>query len=395
MLPQTALFPGAKARIAQWPVLRHLDDISHRVDPARGIHVFKQDDILLLRYVTARPDTLETDLDLECRSLVFDRESGVLLSRSFHKFFNLGEREGLADLSVDDEIDLSLKVDGTMLCGFASPGRPDDIRFHTKGGLSEHAARGRALAPDAVIALTREAIAEGATPIFEWTDPQNRIVIPYERTEFRLLAIRDRTTGVYLPERAARLARRHGVAMPGSLGTISGMSGIAESLMRIAGHTDIEGVVMTWPDRHRVKAKTSDYLKRHGILSNIEHEKRVYQCWLAELGDDTSAALGGERGRALIDFLARIDSGIDAACRDIETEIAGVMHVTPAERAAHIRGAFQGVRQSMAFSMLKGHDGREAARRIAHGRMGSEEGRTSFKRDLGLPDWTIDIQALR
>jgi RNA ligase len=395
MILDTPLFPGAPARMARYPEIRHLDDVAHRVDPERGVHLFTQEDVLILRYVTARPNTFETELDLECRSLIFDRESGDLLSRSLHKFFNLGEREGLADLPLEEGADLSLKIDGTMLSAFTSPPRAGELRFHTKGGLTEHAARGLALAPPNVIALALEAIGEGGTPTFEWTSPENRVVIPYAETEFRLIAIRDRVTGAYLEGLADDLARKYGVARPGSLGRVTGLTETAEALTRLGARTDIEGAVLTFADGHRVKWKTKDYHARHKVLANIEHERRVYQCWFEGVGDDTAASLGGERGRALLAFLEEIETAISTACGEIAAELAPLTELPPADRAAKVRDRFSGVRQSVAFSMLKGYDGREAVHRIAAGRIGSEEGRESLKRELGLPSWTIDIQALR
>jgi RNA ligase len=381
--------------MARYPEIRHLDDISHRVDPERGVHLFTHEDVLILRYVTARPNTFETELDLECRSLVFDRDSGDLLSRSLHKFFNLGEREALADLPLEEEADLSLKIDGTMLSGFTTPAAPDQPRFHTKGGVTEHAARGLALAPPNVIALVREATFEGATPTLEWTGPENRIVIPYAMTEFRLIAIRDRVTGAYLEEMADHLARKHMVARPGSLGRVKGLAETTEALTQLAARTDIEGAVLTWADGHRVKWKTRDYHARHKVLGNIEHEKRVYQCWFEGIGDDTAASLGGERGRALLAFLEEIETTIATACNELAAELTPLTDLPPTDRAAKVRDRFTGVRQSVAFSLLKGYEGREAVHRIAAGRIGSEEGRASLKRELGLPSWTIDIQALR
>lgn len=395
MILEQPLFPGAPARMARYPEIRHLDDIAHRVDPERGVHLFTHEDVLILRYVSARPNTFETELDLECRSLVFDRDSGDLLSRSLHKFFNLGEREGLADLPLEAGADLSLKIDGTMLSGFTSPARPGELRFHTKGGLSEHAARGLALAPSNVVALAHDAISGGGTPTLEWTSPENRVVIPYAQTEFRLIAIRDRVTGAYLEGLADQLARKHGVARPGSLGRVRGLAETTEALTRLAERTDIEGAVLTWADGHRVKWKTRDYHARHKVLANIEHERRVYQCWHEGIGDDTAASLGGERGRALLAFLEEIETAISRACNEIAAELALLTGLPPADRAARVRDRFSGVRQSVAFLILKGYDGREAVHRIAAGRIGSEEGRASLKRELGLPSWTIDIQALR
>lgn len=395
MILEQPLFPGAPARMSRYPVIRHLDDIAHRVDPGRGVHLFTHGDVLILRYVTARPNTFETELDLECRSLIFDRDSGDLLSRSLHKFFNLGEREGLADLPLEEGADLSLKIDGTMLSGFTSPARPSELRFHTKGGMTEHAARGLVLAPPNVVALAHGVISEGGTPTLEWTGPENRVVIPYAQTEFRLIGIRDRVTGAYLEDMADQLARKHGVARPGSLGRVRGFTDTTQALTRLAERTDIEGAVLTFPDGHRVKWKTRDYHARHKVLANIEHERRVYQCWFEGIGDDTAASLGGERGRALLAFIEEIERSIATACDEIAAELTPLTGLPPGDRAAKVRDRFTGVRQSVAFSILKGYDGREAVHRIAAGRIGSEEGRASLKRDLGLPSWTIDIQALR
>lgn len=104
---------------------------------------------------------------------------------------------------------------------------------------------------------------------------------------------------------------------------------------------------------------------------------------------------GGERGRALLAFLEEIETAISRACDEIAAELGALAGLPPADRAARVRDRFSGVRQSVAFLLLKGHEGREAVHRIAAGRIGSEEGRESLKREMGLPSWTIDIQALR
>jgi len=387
------LFPGAIAHPGQFPVIEGFEDIRPHLRPDAGIRAFEQGNFLLVRYTTALPETFQSVFDLECRSLLFERRTGALLSRPFHKFFILGERQGLGDLDLSVPIHAETKLDGSMVAGFVHDG---EVLLHTRGGLSKQARAAARAAPDGPLALVREAWEDGFTPIFEYTSPANRVVIAYERETLTLLALRERRTGRYDRAEALRRARKHGVAMAAPLfDSPDSLSDLARLLADLRRRRDIEGAVLVWPDGHRLKVKTDDYHRRHKILANIAHEQHVYRCFLEDLADDTAAALGGARGRALIDFMGRIEAAIDALGTEIGIALRTMEGMSPQDRAEAIRSRFEGSRQTLAFAMLKGREVRDGVLDLIARRVGSAEKRAALKADLNLPDWDIDIQALR
>ena len=155
-------------------------------------------------------DSFQTAADLEARGLVFEKATGKLLSRPLHKFFNLGEREGLAILDQAGPWRLDEKRDGSMIGAFFYKG---ELYFHTRGGVSSQARAALGIASAGVRALAKAAFDDGMTPIFEWTSPENRVVIPYDRSELTLLALRDRTTGRYNDALARDLCATHNLSL--------------------------------------------------------------------------------------------------------------------------------------------------------------------------------------
>lgn len=388
-----ALYPEAIAHPGRYPEIRTIEDILPHIRPGTGIHCFEHDDLIVVRYTSSLPETFQTAHDLECRCMIFCRHTGEILSRTFHKFFNLGERQGLADLDFSGPAHLSLKLDGSMMGAFV---RRNEVLFHTRGGLSPHSLAARNAAHDGHMALVREAFDSGLTPIFEFTSPANRIIIPYARESLTLLALRGRQSGTYDRAEAARMARKHGVAFAEVLEEgLSGLGEVTSALAEIGQRTDIEGVILGFDDGHRLKSKTADYLRRHKVLANIHQEKYVYLCYLGNVLDDTAAALGGMRGRALTEFIARIENRIEMICREVTDAASDLRDLPPKDRARKIKAAYQGATQAAAFAAVAGHDPRLRIHEIMFRRVHVPEKREALKDELGLPSWDIDIQALR
>lgn len=390
-LPQSFSTPVNAGRIAhpgKFPRIEGLEDLaSLRGKP--GIGFFAHGEIIIVRYTSLLPETFETSLDLEARGLIFDRRSGALLSRPLHKFFNLGERQGLSDLDFRGGARLDMKLDGTMVPAF---GVAQGIVLHTKGGLSAQGAIAtRSASPDS-LRLAAEAIEAGTTPIFEWTAPENRVIIPYAQPELTLLALRHRHSGRYDDALAADLASRHGVPRAPSLAThLAGPADLLAAYAELRDRADIEGAVLVFPDGHRLKLKTAPYLRRHKILANLANEKYAYMAWVEDVVDDTSAALGGERAQALIAFCEAIESRIDALDIQIRQKIQDLSLSDRSQAAAAIRARLPVPLHPLAFAMLSGHPLREHLRATMKKRVGQPEKRAAMKADFGLPDWVPDI----
>lgn len=392
-LPQSFLAPVDAGRFAGgcgFPIITHIDEMKAAVREESGIGFFQQGPIVICRYTIAIPEVFQTAWDLECRGLVFDAHTGVLLSRPLHKFFNLGERQGLLDLDLSAGWRLEEKLDGSMISSFLMDG---EIVFHTRGGVSKQARAARRSAPKNVLSLAHAAAEIGATPIFEWTAPDNRVVIAYEQEALTLLALRDIRTGRYLDPHG--LAAEFGVPVAAPLARdIRSSEELVAAYEALVHRTDIEGAVLVGPGGHRVKLKTADYLKRHKILANLGNERYAYQAWIDDVVDDTAAALGGRRGQALVDFSARIEARICELDAEIGRTVGDLATSDRKHAAQAIQQRLGGTRQALAFATLGGAGIRDRLRDILFKRVATPEKRTALKRELGLPDWEADLLEL-
>jgi RNA ligase len=388
-----ALYPDAISELSQWLEIKTIDDIRPHIRPNDGIYFFEDDDFIVCRYTSALPTTFQSAEDLECRCMIFSRKTGELLSRTFHKFFNLGERQSLHQIDLSQGAWLENKLDGSMIGAFIWKGQ---VIYHTRGGLSDQARAAGRHASRGHDDLVHEAFDLGFTPVFEYTSPENRVVISYRTPAMTLLALRNRTTGEYDIALRDALAMRHGVPIPDALsGKITTRAEMLNALADLKDRCDIEGAVIVLPSGHRLKVKTDDYLRRHRILGNIDKEKYVYLCYLEDLLDDTSAALGGERGRVLGDFVSRIDERITKICQELSAEAGPLSTLPKKDRALKIKETWAGILQAGAFLAANGQDPKPRILEVMARQIRQEEKREILKRDLGLPSWTVDIHALR
>jgi tRNA splicing ligase len=165
-----------------------------------------------INYVNAFCETFKWDesditglaIRRECRGLIFDALSGKLLSRPYHKFFNVGERPELAM----NEVNLSAnhvifeKLDGSMIRPIAVPGSNRyEFRLGSKAGITNVA-----MGPEMWIAshsnyveFIKMCLVQGTTPIFEWCSRKNRIVIDFPEDRLVLTGVRDNERGSHLP----------------------------------------------------------------------------------------------------------------------------------------------------------------------------------------------------
>jgi RNA ligase len=160
----------------------------------------------VINYVVAMSDTfdMEDENDLggtirrECRGIIFDKQ-GNIMSRPFHKFFSVGEREETQTHAIDISQPhvIMEKMDGSMIRPILFDGY---IRWASKMGITSVGMQAEEFVAKNIKYknFASWCIKEGLTPIFEWTSPFNQIVLPYEEENLTLLAVRDNVTGVYV-----------------------------------------------------------------------------------------------------------------------------------------------------------------------------------------------------
>lgn len=225
----------------------------------------------------------------ELRGLVFDSKGNVI-SRPFHKFKNLGEGdENMLDvLPWHETVVVADKLDGSMVHPLIIG---DDIFWCTKAGVTD-------MSPDIESFVTVSPInyvgfallmnEMGATPIFEYMSPKNRVVIDYgPETSMVLLAARNTASGEYINHSALiQFADFYDVPVVKTreLGDPSLMVEAVRNL------EDEEGVIIQFePSGYRVKLKALAYLNLHKTRECIERERFVAMMTLNEQIDDMLA----------------------------------------------------------------------------------------------------------
>lgn len=219
----------------------------------------------------------------EGRGLIFCSKTGELLSRPFHKFFNLGEREDLVPDFSKHHVVLE-KLDGSMI-------RPlfleSGLRWATKMGITDVAMQAEefiATRPE-YESLARAMREVGYTPIFEWCSRKQRIVVDYPEDNLVLLAARDNWTGQYAGRVSLeKTADIWGVPLVSTVDTSNMSTDRLISFVR--SMTDAEGIVIQFDDGHMVKVKADHYVALHRAKSLLENERDVVGLVLDEKTDD-------------------------------------------------------------------------------------------------------------
>lgn len=244
---------------------------------------------------------IEKAIRRECRGLIFDR-SGNLISRPFHKFFNVNEREE----TLVNKIDLDAphvileKLDGSMI-------RPipfdNGFRLGTKMGITDISMQAEVFVSKnphyAQFIMTM--LEAGLTPIFEWCSRQQRIVIDYPVDRLVLTAVRHLHSGVYMQyDNLCVLADQHNIDVVKTYaGTVESMQSLMDETRDLKGQ---EGWIIRWADGHMAKIKAAEYLSIHKAKDNILRERGVLELILDEKLDDVKPFLIDEDRQRLIDY---------------------------------------------------------------------------------------------
>lgn len=233
----------------------------------------------------------------EARGITFNVHSGKVVSRPFHKFFNVNEREStqLHKLDWTRVTRVMDKRDGSMIHPVIvreSPGAyaVDHIRFKSKKVF------------DSDVAIAAQKFLKennnyetfiwhvlqwkDATPIFEWTSPHQRIVLGYDKPELKLTHIRQNETGEYWKLDEIRfLANKYNIPMVDEVTEFSSFEQMVEAAKT---RENIEGWVVQFDDGEMVKVKTDWYMARHRAFTYYR-ERDIVKLIMDEMIDDVKA----------------------------------------------------------------------------------------------------------
>lgn len=205
---------------------------------------------------------------LECRGLIFEKETGKVIARPFSKFFNLGETESslLQNLPQED-YECFEKMDGSLGIVFNYKGT---WRVSTRGSFSSIQAK---TAMELLDQYYVEDCHDHLTFLVEIIYPANRIspgarlVVDYGDKSFLcLLAIMNRDTGLELSRASVRhLSQITEMPMVKQYThTIEEMIALQKTLPK-----DREGFVVRFASGFRIKIKGDEYCKMQKIINSI------------------------------------------------------------------------------------------------------------------------------
>ena len=322
-----------------FPTIRHINDVLPHIAGRDEFRVVRKDWYTVVNYMVAFGETFDWDegdlvgsvMRRECRGLIFDSASGELLSRPYHKFFNVGERPELAM----DEVDMSAnhvileKLDGSMIRPIAVPGDKHigEFRLGTKAGITDVAMNAEVwMAKHSnYVEFVKMCLEHGITPIFEWCSRKNRIVVDYPEDRLVLTAVRHNEKGFYLPHKAlSNFARDYQLDLVKVIDSAS--DNISELVDTIRAWETNEGVVVRFEDSrphsgrdqgHMVKIKADAYVTLHRSKDAISNEKNVIAVVINDQIDDLLPILTESDTKRLRDFQRAFWMSVDEVASDI------------------------------------------------------------------------------
>jgi RNA ligase len=309
-----------------FPEINHIDDVIPHIEDWQEFKVMQKDWYTVINYMVAFEETFSLvrershynmKIRRECRGMIFDTATGNLISRPYHKFFNVGERE---ETNLD-KIDLTQphvvleKLDGSMIRPIPTP---EGFRLGTKAGITDVAMNAEYFVADKpeYAKFIKSSFACGLTPIFEWCSRKNRIVVDYSEDQLILTAVRDVRSGNYIPY-SQMVETGKNYAIP----VVKAIAGDETDIEKVVDHIrkwdDGEGVVIRFDNGHMVKIKADEYILRHRSKEQINSEKNIIQVILNDSVDDMIPLLTSEDAQRLKDFQQKFWCAVDEVSSDL------------------------------------------------------------------------------
>lgn len=321
-----------------------LEEVLEAIKGVKGFVVIDKGDHVIIIYVLVTEDTfppLENANDpktqriyqilRECRGIVFSKVTGQVISRRFHKFFNVGEHKETDPTMIDlsrPHVILE-KLDGSMVAPYKIGAR---IIFATKKGPSRvsddaeaHCRKALELGID-YFGFIEKYIDEGYTPIFEWCSRSTRIILDYPEDQLVLIALRHMRTGLYMPySEIVKAAAAFNVPVVNTYNIEAAT--FSELLQLVRKDKGLEGCVILFEDGFMVKVKTQWYndLNRDlHMLTKTKHnnEKHVWKVILDNKYDDLKGYLSAKERELLDRFANALISALYDIADKVDAEVA-------------------------------------------------------------------------
>jgi RNA ligase len=340
----------------EFPVIKHLDDVKEVLNkPEFGL--YKKDGYQVINYNFVDKETFTNPIEAECRGLIFDLE-GNLLSRRYHKFFNLGEHSDVViDLSKPHVI--LEKLDGSMVSPVALDLSNGIIRFMSKMGITDTSMQAEEWAWNKknYTEFLYDALRKNTTPIFEWCSRKNKIVIDYPEDKLILTAIRDNETGEYFSyQGTVALATSYNIPVVGGFDSTYHTGYNLESIVEdVRKNETSEGIVIRFEDGHMVKVKSEWYVKLHRAKDDIASEKKLLRLILDDCLDDVLPLLTDIDKDMVLKYRDSFWLNFKAFCFDLENEFQMLYQGLGVDRKTFALSALESKNKTMLFNRYDGH----------------------------------------
>ena len=275
-----------------------LKEALKEVEGNKYFKVLEDGDLIKVSYRFNAPKVFDSPLKRELRGITFNRKSGKVVSRPFHKFFNLNEHpETDQNALMDREFVFRQKLDGTMVHPVLTE---KGVRFLTqKDFANPQIQRAQELLErdEKLKNLTEELLKKGLTPIFELISPSFQLVIPYDEEKLVLTEVRDNRSGKYLLEELQEELAQEGAQLPPKrVGTLK------EVLKEIENLEFVEGFVGKNFEKEEpfplfVKVKTPWYHKAHYAFTYLHNvpDHKLFNLFLNQKHDELFSQLTNEK----------------------------------------------------------------------------------------------------
>lgn len=285
---------------------------------------------IVFDYSVSLETTFDCSVSREMRGIAFCPETGRIVSRPFHKFFNLNERDDtkIESLHFDVPHTIMEKLDGSMIRPIAVPG---GYVWGTRAGETDVAAKAVDFLDNHEHSaeydrMVRTLLANDLTPIFEFCSRAQRIVIDYPEPKLVLTAIRCNKTGVYSPYDVL-MSMNYSVIPVVDIRPQTTTGDFATFHRNIAELKDSEGVVIRFDTGKMVKMKAEDYVLKHKALDGLRFEKDVIKMHLEGLLDDVYQILSDDMTARIKTHVASFDESLVKAEKHIESVYNNKSHI--------------------------------------------------------------------
>jgi RNA ligase len=309
-----------------FPHITHINDVLPHISGKEEFRVMEKDWYTVVNYAVAFEETFKWDhndpvgsaVRRECRGLIFNTETGNLISHPYHKFFNAGEKEEtqLNKINLYEPHIVLEKLDGSMIRPIPTP---EGFRLGTKAGITSVAMNAEVFVADKphYARFIHKCLLMNVTPLFEWCSNKNRVVIDYPEDNLILTAMRYNDTGKYVDY---EVMKNYGTSW--SIPVVQAVDGLAVQnielfVKQVREWESEEGVVVRFDNGGMVKIKADDYVLRHKSKEAINQEKNVLQTLLDDAVDDLVPLLTPEDGERIQRFQKAFLAGLEDVCTDI------------------------------------------------------------------------------